>query len=277
MYESYEDLDRTILDWLSTDGPGTPRDISERRRRENVIRVRCRELCQYGLLVKAADDTFDTTEKGEQYLKSDFDIERISKVFSPQKVTDAPLRRMEGSRLVDFSELDAEDIIYQNVQFLENSENYGRIRGDIRKTRDRINNVREGDLQRVMDEFPRNEPLVAQCAHWVRAFSGLHFFPDANHRTAMASLSALLELHGIDYPNWSEQGIRRAVVKSKLVRLLLVDVRFDNLWVKDEHYRLWHRFFRNCLFDTAETVHREYPVSDLQTVLDDARAHRRGI
>lgn len=277
MHDPYENLDDTILEYLSHNGPATPRDISERRRRENVIRVRCREFTQYGLLIETTDDTFAVTKKGKQYLESGFDIEAITKVFSPQKITDAPLLKMERKRIVDFSELDPEDIIYQNIQFLENSADYGKIRGSAQTTRDKINNVREGDLQRIMDEFPRNEPLVAQCAHWVRAFSGLHFFPDANHRTAMASLSALLELHGINYPEWSEEGIRRAVVKSKLVRILLVDIRFDNLWVKDEHYRLWHRFFKNCLYDTDEIVHREYPLSDLEKVLKDAREHRKGI
>lgn len=277
MYDRYENLDDTILKWVSDNGPATPRDISERRRRENVIRVRCRELSEYGLLTETADDIFHITKKGKGHLESDFDIGAISKVFSPQTITDAPLLKMDRSRIVDFSELDPEDIIYQNIQFLENSENYGRIRGSVQKTRDRINNVREGDLQRIMDEFPRNEPLATQCAHWVRAFSGLHFFPDANHRTAMASLSALLDLHGIEYPEWSEEGIKRTVVKSKLIRILLVDIRFDNLWVKDEHYRLWHRFFRNCLCETDEIVHREYPLPDLEKVLKDAREHRKGI
>lgn len=277
MYDHYKNLDDTILEWLSNNGPATPRDISERRRRENVIRVRCRELSKYGLLTETADDTFHITKKGKEHLESDFDIGSISKVFSPQTITNAPLLKMDRRRIVDFSELDPEDIIYQNIQFLENSENYGKIRGSVQKTRDRINNVREGDIQRIMDEFPRNEPLVTQCAHWVRAFSGLHFFPDANHRTAMASLSALLDLHGIEYPEWSEEGIKRTVVKSKLIRILLVDIRFDNLWVKDEHYRLWHRFFRNCLCETDEIVHREYPLSDLEKVLKDAREHRKGI
>lgn len=277
MYDPYENLDEVILERLSSNGPATPRDISERRRRENAVRVRCRELAQYGLLTETADDTFTITDNGKQYLERDFDVERISKAFAPQKITDAPLLRTEKGRIVDFSELDPEDIIYQNIRFLENSANYGKIRGSVQTTRDTINNVREGDLQRVMDEFPRNEPLVAQCAHWVRAFSGLHFFPDANHRTAMASLSALLDLHGIEYPDWSEEGIRRTVVKSKLVRILLVDVRFDNLWMKDEHYHLWHRYFRNCLYDTDEIVHRDYPVADLEQVLQDARDQRKGI
>lgn len=277
MSNSYENLDDTILEWLSDNGPATPRDISEQRRRENVIRVRCRELSQYGLLVETAADIFDSTREGERYLENSFEIASISKVFSLQKITDAPLLRTERERIVDFSELDPEDIVYQNVRFLEGSEEYGRIRGSTRKTRDKINNVREGDLQRVMDEFPRNEPLVAQCAHWIRAFSGLHFFPDANHRTAMASLSALLDLHGIEYPKWSEEDIKRTVVKSKLVRSLLVDIRFDNLWVKDEQYRLWHRFFRNCFYETDEITHREYPLSDLEKVLEDAREHRKGI
>lgn len=277
MYDPYADLDEIILDWLDTKGPATPRDIAESQRRENVIRVRCRELAEYGLVTEASEELFALSKKGEEYLKNDFDINSITRVIPFQQISGTPVRKTERRRIVDFSDLDPEDIVYQNIRFLEDGGNYGKIRGDTQVTRDRINNVSESDIQRVIDEFPRNEPIAAQCAHWVRAFSGLHFFPDANHRTAMASLSALLDLHGIDYPEWSGEGMRRACVKSKLIRILLVNVRFDNLWEKDEHYQHWHRFFRNCLYETEKIIHREYPLRDLEKVLKDAREHRTGI
>lgn len=274
MGSPYEKIDQYILEWLAEEGPATPREICEQRRRENVTRTRCRSLADIGLVSTVSDDVFSISEKGLNYLKSDYRIENISRAISLQPITKYPLLNTERRRITSLGVLDPEDIIYQNIQFLEHVPNYGKIQGNLQKTRDKINNVREGDLNRVMKEFPLNEPLDQQCAHWIRAFAGLHFFPDANHRTAMATLSAILESNGFSSPKWSERGIRRAVVVSKLLRILHVDIRFDNLWVKDEHYRHWLRYFRNHLFDTNDHIQSNYPVDDLEKVLEDARRYK---
>lgn len=274
MSSPYEKIDQYILEWLVENGPATPREICEQQKRENVIRTRCRSLADLKFVSSISDDVFSISEIGLSYLKSDYRIEKISRAISLQPTTEYPLLNTNRKRITSLSVLDPADIIYQNIRFLEDVPNYGKIRGNVQETRDTINNVSEGDLHRVIKEFPLNEPLDQQCAHWVRAFAGLHFFPDANHRTAMATLSAILEANGFPCPKWSERGIRRAVVLSKLIRLLHADIRFDNLWVKDEHYYHWLRYFQNHLFDIDNSSQGNYPIEDLEKVLEDARRYK---
>ncbi|PSP78420.1 hypothetical protein BRC81_07700 [Halobacteriales archaeon QS_1_68_20] len=129
-----------------------------------------------------------------------------------------------------------------------------------------------------MEEFPRGESLARQCAHWVRAVVGLHFFPDANHRTAFGTLYGLLDATGVAPPNdeWPPDGIETAVLRSKLLRGLHCRTDFRTLWLRDELNRHWHGFFKRSLHG-ASSHDDELPSKEsLRDILEYARDRRGG-
>ncbi|WP_255194091.1 Fic family protein [Natronobeatus ordinarius] len=113
--------------------------------------------------------------------------------------------------------------------------------------RRRIWNVRNGDLQRVLDGFPTDEPLVEQCALWMHAVVGKHFFPDANHRTAIVLLRQLLRDNGIDPGEWPIERTKEARRESHEVCREIPPVRLDALYERDELYGVWKRYFEEVL------------------------------
>jgi prophage maintenance system killer protein len=263
--QNYVDAE-AILHWIHESDEASPKDIAESRRRENVIRVQCRRLREAGLVTEVGYETYALTEDGARFLERSSEVE-ISSVAARQSTLD------RNWRIRDFDELDPDVFKRLNEEeFFDDPENdYGLIENDREITRRRIQNVKDYRIDRVMREFPRSEPVPQQCAHWMRAIVGLHFFPDANHRTAMGTLSFLLDINGVPYSEWPGSDIERAVLKSKLIRLLFVDVRFDNLWEKDELYTHWHRYFRGLLCDVTNTLNRDYSVSELKEVLRHVR------
>lgn len=46
----------------------------------------------------------------------------------------------------------------------------------------------------MIEKFPTDRPLPEQCALWMHAVIGKHFFDDANHPTAVALLRKLLRV-----------------------------------------------------------------------------------
>lgn len=155
----------------------------------------------------------------------------------------------EWPQITDLSDLSPENIKYRNTQFLADSEHpYELGRGlSSRELRRKAWNTRNGDLRRVMREFPRDEPLREQCAHWMHAMVGKHFFPDANHRTAAATLRRLLMENQIEWKEWTPERLRKARETSHEVRLEIEDVRMDTLYQKDLLYEIWYAFFREEL------------------------------
>lgn len=113
--------------------------------------------------------------------------------------------------------------------------------------RNRIWNVRNGDLQRVLDRFPTDEDITDQCAHWMHAVVGKHFFPDANHRTAVALLRRLLLENGIEPGDWPVDRTERAIEASHRVRGELPPVRMDMLYARDQLFSVWRRYFEDVL------------------------------
>lgn len=257
-----------ILRWIDESSEASPKDIAESRRRENVIRVQCRRLQEAGLVAEVGYETYTLTDEGVRFLERDSEVE-ISSVAARHSTLD------RNWRIADFGELESGVFKRLNEEaFFDDPENdYGLVEHDRETTRRRIRNVKDYRIDRVMREFPRDEPAPQQCAHWVRAIVGLHFFPDANHRTAMGTLSFLLDINGIPYPasEWPGTEIERAVLKSKLIRLLFVDVRFDNLWEKDELYTHWHRYFRDVLCEVSNHPNRDYSISELRELLQHVR------
>ncbi|EMA42892.1 hypothetical protein C448_10462 [Halococcus morrhuae DSM 1307] len=262
-----------IIAYLRSNGESSPADISESRRRENVVRLQCRALQECGLVVQVTHGIYTLSERGHRYADDEIELPREDGEIDIEGLrTERPQAR-RGSRITDFSEIDAETIKRFNYAFYSNSrDRYGLVNCSSETTERRISNVKDFQLDRVMREFPTDEPLSQQCAHWVRAISGKHFFPDANHRTAMGSLAALLQLNGIDIPPaWPGRHIDRTVLKSKFVRNFVVDVRFDNLWRRDEQYILWHRHFTALFHDSKERQSHRISTQRLKESLENAR------
>jgi len=157
----------------------------------------------------------------------------------------------DSSRITDLSSIDPENFKYRNVKFLLNrSLHYDNPHDrSISEQRDDIWRVRNGDLDRVLEEFPTDRPLPEQCALWMHAVVGKHFFEDANHRTAIALLRKLLADNDLDVDPWPTDRVRAARDDSHAVRQDIPPVRLDTLYEKDDLYRVWYEFFTDVLPD----------------------------
>lgn len=150
----------------------------------------------------------------------------------------------ELPRITDLSSIQAENFKFRNTRFLMGDAHYDMASYETREAlRHQIWVVRNQDLRRVMKDFPTDRPLRVQCALWMHAVVGKHFFPDANHRTAIALLRKLLRDNGIVPGSWSPA--RTAVVRdeSHEVRRKLPPIRLDTLYKRDELYLVWWRYF----------------------------------
>ena len=136
------------------------------------------------------------------------------------------------------------DVVNTNLTFLSDSE-YDVVETKL-KTRKRIKRESEDDLQRAIDEFPYDEPLHDQCAYWMHAFAGKHFFPDANHRTALATLRATLRENGIEVDNIPRKKTVETIKESKRIRRNL-DIDMGSLYNEDEMYELWKDYFEEVV------------------------------
>lgn len=236
--------------------------------------MQCRYLTRIGYAEKISDDTFGLAADGERHLEGE----------SKYSTTDGwldwdSLLELPDWRLREFDALDPTVIKVINSEFFDDSEyDYGLIRQVRDLTRSRIWNVKEWKLNRLLEEFPRAESLTQQCAHWMRAIVGVHFFPDANHRTGMATLYGLLDSNNVAPPTeeWPGENIDRAVLRSKLLRSLHSDVTFRSLWVRDELYYHWHRYFRDLLRDVDGCRPPARSIETLSSVLDHTREQLLG-
>lgn len=154
----------------------------------------------------------------------------------------------DHTRITDLSSLGPENFKFRNTEFLMGDSHYDILSHQTRdELRRRIWNVRNGDLQRVLDEFPIDESLVEQCALWMHAVVGKHFFPDANHRTAIVLLRQLLRDNGIDPGEWPIERTKEARRESHEVRRVIPPIRLDTLYERDELYEVWKRYFEEVL------------------------------
>lgn len=152
-------------------------------------------------------------------------------------------------QITDVSMLDAEDFKLRNTKFLQTPDQpYETGRGDTQEAlREEIWRVRNGDIRTVLREFPTDAPLREQCAHWMHAVVGKHFFPDANHRTATALIRRLLAENEIEYKPWDVDRLRRARIDSHHIRQEIDPVELDSLYRQDRLYELWLAFFTDEL------------------------------
>jgi len=152
-------------------------------------------------------------------------------------------------RITDLSSLEPENFKYRNTKFLEDDDlHYDNPRAkSFSAQREAIWRVRNGDLNRVLEEFPTDRPLVEQCALWMHAVVGKHFFEDANHRTAIAMLRRLLRDNGVDTGRWPTARVKAVRDESHAVRQEIPPVTLDTLYRKDELYDVWRQFFTEIL------------------------------
>jgi len=148
-------------------------------------------------------------------------------------------------RISDLSTPTPEAIKYRNTQFLNDPEQpyktgMGENREDLRR---QIWNVRNGDLRRLFYNFPTKESLSRQCAHWTHAVVGKHFFPDANHRTAIATLRQLMRNNGLNPPVWPVDKLNSVRDDSHDIRQEIDPVRLDTLYRQDSLHNRWYTFF----------------------------------
>lgn len=150
--------------------------------------------------------------------------------------------------ITNLSSIDAENFKFRNTRFLMSKAQYDldmfSSKEDARHT---IWVVRNGDLRRVLKDFPVDTPLTGQCAHWMHAVVGKHYFPDANHRTAIALLRKLLKDNGIMPSDWDAERTREARKESHEVRAEIESIRLDTLYQQDELYDVWLSYFTDVL------------------------------
>ena len=224
-----------ILEVLYDNSPARPRDILPRledAEDRTLITNRCKLLAIKGFLQEVNENEFRITGPGEDFLQGELEAENLKSNYD---------------RIIDLSYYVAEDIKYRNSQFLFGPGPYRvkphQTKSDVRKV---IWRTRNGSIRRVIRRFPRDATLLEQCAFWMRAWTGKHFFQDANHRTAIALLRDLLQHRGFEIGVWDTNRSISAVRESKIERSKR-NFPLDSLYQKDQHYRTWLFYFIDVL------------------------------
>lgn len=151
-------------------------------------------------------------------------------------------------RITDLSVIEAENLKLRNTQFLKGEYEYEQTGYEtFERLQHQIWVTRNGDIRRVFDDFPFDDPLHEQCAGWMHAVAGKHFFPDANHRTALASLRRLLRENGITPGRWPPTLSKQTVLRSHEVRREIEDVRLNTLYRRDKLFLVWVLYFKTVL------------------------------
>lgn len=154
----------------------------------------------------------------------------------------------QAPRITDLSPISVVDIKFRNTAFLQSDLEYERIGNEsFEQLRHDIWVTRNGDLRRVFQQFPTEEALYAQCAGWMHAIAGKHFFPDANHRTALATLRELLRANGISPGKWPAEVSIQTVIHSHKVRAQIDPIRLDTLYRQDRLFLIWLLYFKMVL------------------------------
>lgn len=152
------------------------------------------------------------------------------------------------AKIMDLSSIGPEDMKFRNTAFLRSDLEYERTGNEsFEQLRHDIWVTRNGDLRRVFRDFPVGVPLYEQCAGWMHAVAGKHFFPDANHRTALALLRELLRENDIPPGKWPPEMSKQTVLYSHRVRAEIEPVRLDTLYRQDRLFLLWVLYFKTVL------------------------------
>jgi hypothetical protein len=85
----------------------------------------------------------------------------------------------------------------------------------------------------------------------MHAVAGKHFFPDANHRTALATLREVLRDNDILPGKWPLHVSEQTVLRSHTVRNEIEPVRLDTLYRHDRLFLVWVLYFKRVLTNAA--------------------------
>lgn len=243
-HPAYLSLGETLSTVVKYDAV-TPNKIAQNRLRESAIRLDLRRLAQLGYLRQVGSELFEPTDSADDR-STQQSVTQEYRTYASEKYADT-------DNLTDRSKLTSRNVKETNLEMLKDGgQEYNPRSNRSRSKASRIMNVSGNRLYRVFREFPRDTSLIQQCAHWMRTFAGYHFFPDANHRTGMFTLSVLLRSNGFDTVDLPGPRRERAVLRSKLIRLLSVErTNLKRLWRRDELYEHWLDYFA-CLLGERE-------------------------
>lgn len=153
-----------------------------------------------------------------------------------------------GPRITDLSSIAPENFKFRNTAFLNSDQEYEQTGLETyQDLRHQIWVTRNGDIEKVLDRFPLNDCVYNQCAGWMHAVAGKHFFPDANHRTAIAILRELLRDNGIPPGRWPLDISTKTVIRSHNVRRNTEPVELDTLYRRDKLFLVWVLYFKMVL------------------------------
>jgi hypothetical protein len=275
MYLSDLDILRTLRDRTHV----TPHQLAQGRFRENVLRLQLRDLERVGAVTQVGLETYQENSYGTKLLKDTADEHIEQGIFNLEEIAPDAFQAHDW-RLRNFGSINAKVIKQLNQDFYDADNS---VYGDIRKdrpelTEQRICNVIDSDIHRLIREFPTTAPLPEACAHWIRAIVGLHLFPDANHRTATNSLEFLVEQSDGPSDRIITQSIPRFVIHSKYTRTFQSDIRYNTLWAKDELFSVWYRYFTHTLCPGIEERRpNDPPTEKLDQTLETARKALNGV
>jgi len=176
------------------------------------------------------DDPYDPTEEF-----GDDDESRITEVtVDVDKVITANMDEFKRSRR------EASDIEYEDPHSYTHLDTRRKIK---------LGKGARHDLRRIIDDFPTDELLVEQSALWMHAIVGVHFFPDANHRTGMKTLRAMMDDNGISLfqPFGEVEDITMDALRRSKEERKNVDVDMGNYYEKDNLYAVWRDYFNFVL------------------------------
>jgi len=159
-----------------------------------------------------------------------------------------------GERRISGITVDVDDIIQTNMRFFkEGKYEYEDVQAYTHlETRRKIKLDRgdRHDLSEILNQLPLDEPLVEQSALLMHALVGVHFFPDANHRTAMATVRKLMYGNGIsefgvslhDFDRKTEAARNASKEERKKTH-----IDMGNYYEKDSLYEVWRKYFDDVL------------------------------
>lgn len=155
----------------------------------------------------------------------------------------------ENPNIDDISFLDAEDAKLQNTKFYKDPDLVYEVVGDPHpdEVRRRIWRVSNSKIRKILRRFPLDEPLQEQCALWMQAFVGKHFFPDANHRTGVVLLREMMARNYLNPSDWSIERTRKAREESHNVRGEMDLITLADVYRRDTLYEVWHNYFGDVL------------------------------
>jgi hypothetical protein len=184
-------------------------------------------------------------------------------MFDPYDPTDEFASDGGGNSRIVAIELDANDLIQFSMRIYNDSQwNYSENKKESARNLDvskkTLINSQYSYSEAVslidgfISEFPTEADisLIEQAAYWERWFAGMHFFRNANHRTAYFSLQEIMQKNDISelprLKNVNEEKSETAIDASRRVRQEL-EIDEESMFRKDDLYNVWESFFEDIL------------------------------